>query len=425
MEPAGPGAHLSVAPLERRPSRPPDHRLEAELLVQLASTLAERPERLAQQICDLLVERGLAHSAGLGISSESDRAHRFRQVALAGKWRPHPDLMFPNAEPWCQVVAYDRPLLLDHPERYFWTAGDGTSAREALLVPFHHGVRAAGVIWLLSHEEQRDFDSEDLRLLQSLSRFASAACRMNDVLRRAAATEATGRRAQAKQRRSQGSSQADHQSAERQKLLVAELQHRVRNMLSIVRYLFSRTVESSADIEEAAMHFKGRLDALARTQVIVGRNPSGLVDLEAMIRDELLSVGQGDSLTLVIDGPPVELDPVSAENIALAIHELTMNAIKFGAFKVPDATLEIRWAVRTSESARPTLNLSWIETGVPIVPVVGQQDGFGKELIERALPYRLGAEARLETRGGGVRCFISTPIDACGGTSVFAEAPDA
>lgn len=303
----------------------------------------------------------------------------------------------------------DRPLLLKEPGLRDAETKDGAPVHEALLVPFHHDAQPVGIVWLLSHDERREFDNEDLRLMGSLSRFASAAHRMDAI---------------SHEERQHSFAQAARQSMERQKVLVAELQHRVRNMLSIVRYVFSRTVETSADIEEASMHFKGRLDALARTQVIVAQSPSGLVDLEVMIRDELLGVGQGDGATLIIEGPPVQIDTVAAENIGLAIHELTMNAIKFGALRVPGATLDIRWSVNMDKHARPILNLRWIETGVPIVPVVGQRDGFGKELIEKALPYRLGAETRLDIHGGGVRCFIATPIETRGAEAAM-EASDA
>lgn len=143
-----------------------------------------------------------------------------------------------------------------------------------------------------------------------------------------------------------------------------------------------------------------------------------------MIRDEFLSVGQSDCSTLTIEGPQVHIGATAAENIGLAIHEPTMNAIKFGAFKIPGATLEIRSTVNLDGRARRILNLSWIETGVPIVSVVGQRDGFGKELIEKALPYRPGAETRLDIGRGGVRCCISTPLGTSG-ASAGAEASDA
>lgn len=197
----------------------------------------------------------------------------------------------------------------------------------------------------------------------------------------------------------------------RQELLVSELQHRVRNMLTVVRSVFSRTFESSGD-EDLADHFKGRLDSLARTQVIVTRSAAGRVDLENLIRDELLSVGEGDRPNLSIGGPDVTLGSKAAESIGLAIHELTTNAVKYGALQVPTAKLDISWQTNIEEGGQQHLILVWQEQGVPTVPIAPSRDGFGRELIEQALPYRLGAKTKLEFLGGGVRCTISVPLTA-------------
>src|SRR3546814_20471886 len=76
--------------------------------------------------------------------------------------------------------------------------------------------------------------------------------------------------------------------------LVGELQHRVRNILTVVRSVFSRTVEGERPIEEIAEHFRGRLDSLARTQVILAQHPAGSIDLQNLIRDELINAGVQD-----------------------------------------------------------------------------------------------------------------------------------
>lgn len=197
---------------------------------------------------------------------------------------------------------------------------------------------------------------------------------------------------------------------DRQQILVAELQHRVRNILTVIRSVFGRTIEAGGDLEEVADHFRGRLDSLARTQVVVTQSASGMVDLENLIRDELLSVGMKDGAALVIAGPDVALQSKSAESIGLAIHELTTNALKYGALKVPGATLEVRWDVNMGERGERRLTLTWIEQGVPAVPLKPARRGFGSELITEALPYRLGAETTLEFRGGGVCCTITVPL---------------
>ena len=197
---------------------------------------------------------------------------------------------------------------------------------------------------------------------------------------------------------------------ERQRVLVAELQHRVRNILTVVRSVFARTVDAGGTLEDVADHFRGRLDALARTQVIVTQTPSGAVDLENLIRDELLSVGASDGPSLMLSGPDVSLSSSAAESIGLAMHELAINAVKYGALKFPNATLDIRWQVDLDCRGARRLTLTWTEQGVPAVSISPTRQGFGSELIEEALPYRLGADTRLEFLGGGVRCSISLPL---------------
>lgn len=200
------------------------------------------------------------------------------------------------------------------------------------------------------------------------------------------------------------------QLQQRQQLLVAELQHRVRNMLTVVRSVFSLTADSGSDLAEVADHFKGRLDALARTQVVVTQSATGLVDLEDMVRDELLSVGRGDGPGISLAGPEVRLLPHEAEIIGLAVHELTTNAIKYGALRTPHADLAIEWRTIEGYGITPLLIFKWTETGVPAVPLRPSRSGFGRELIEEALPYRLNARTELKFRGGGVLCIIEVPL---------------
>lgn len=201
----------------------------------------------------------------------------------------------------------------------------------------------------------------------------------------------------------------------RQQTLVAELQHRVRNILSIVRYVFTRTMEMTSDTEDAARHFRGRLDALARTQVVVTQSLDGLADLDTLVRDELFSVGESESERISIGGPDVGLDATAAENIGLALHELTMNAVKYGALLSPTATLSVTWDIEHTHDGRRHLTLTWLERGLPLVAITGRRNGFGRELIESALPYTLGAQTNLEFGPGTVCCRIALPLDQEGG----------
>ena len=197
---------------------------------------------------------------------------------------------------------------------------------------------------------------------------------------------------------------------ERQETLVAELQHRVRNILTIVRSIFTRTVEAGGPIDEISDHFRGRLDSLARTQIVATQTLSGRVDLENLIRDELLGVGAIEDERLSIRGPDVTLPAYTAESIGLAIHELTTNALKYGALRHPSGRLAIAWHVEPHSHGKCELIVKWDEAGVPAMPVPPVREGFGTELIREALPYGLGARTDLQFRGGGVLCVISLPL---------------
>ncbi len=199
---------------------------------------------------------------------------------------------------------------------------------------------------------------------------------------------------------------------ERQETLVAELQHRVRNILTIVRSIFTRTVDSGGPIDEISDHFRGRLDSLARTQVVATQTRSGRVDLENLIRDELLGVGAIEDERLSIEGPDVSLPADTAESMGLAIHELTTNALKYGALRHATGRLSIAWAIELKSNGKCELIVKWDETGVPTMPVPPVRQGFGTELIREALPYGLGARTRLDFRGGGVLCVITLPWNA-------------
>lgn len=204
--------------------------------------------------------------------------------------------------------------------------------------------------------------------------------------------------------------QALRQSEARLRVLVGDLQHRVRNMAMVVRSVFSRTVRDERPIEDIAEHFRGRLDSLARTQVMLAQHQEGPVDLENLIRDELLGAGVQDGPLLSIGGPDVGLTPVQTELLALAFHELTTNALKYGALRVPGGHLDIAWSVNSDGRGGRLLDFKWTERGVPAIPVRPACRGFGMDLIMDALPYRLGAETHIEFLGGGVHCSISLPI---------------
>ncbi len=198
---------------------------------------------------------------------------------------------------------------------------------------------------------------------------------------------------------------------DRHRLLVSELQHRVKNILAVVRSISGRSLETSDTLEAFSAHFAGRLDALARTQGVIARRGDEGVELEDVVRDELAASAPADDDRIKVSGPPVLLKDKAAEVFALALHELATNAVKYGALSVPVGRIAVDWRLmNTSEGRR--LSLEWRESGVPALNSRPQRSGFGRDLIEQGLPYDLDAVTSLDFAPGGVRCTVELPLGA-------------
>lgn len=202
---------------------------------------------------------------------------------------------------------------------------------------------------------------------------------------------------------------AAHEGEERLRFLMAELQHRVRNILAVVRSIFMRTADTSRNADDLKAHFEGRLDALARTQSTLVRTPVSGVDLEEVVSGELMSHGGPDGQRIRIKGPRIRLRAVAAEAFGLLVHELVTNAAKYGALAMTSGEVQVQW--RTfDEGHGPHLVWEWVEAGVPVVDPAPPRSGFGRELIEQGLPYQLGGNSTIEFRPGGIRCRIELPL---------------
>ena len=202
-----------------------------------------------------------------------------------------------------------------------------------------------------------------------------------------------------------------HRAEERQQLLLNELQHRVKNILAVVRSVLTRTLDTTSNLEEFGAHFNGRFSAISRTQGVLARTPDGLVDLEELVSEELYAQGVAQGQQVTIEGPSISLTDRTAQTLGLAIHELTTNALKFGALAVRGGTISVNWHVLSHREDKH-LVLEWQEKGVEIIDLLPEQIGFGRELIEKGLPYELQAQTTLVFRPGGVWCRIELPLAA-------------
>lgn len=199
---------------------------------------------------------------------------------------------------------------------------------------------------------------------------------------------------------------------ERQRVLIAELQHRTRNLLALVHSIARETMTTSGSVAEFRERFEQRLQALARVQGLLSRSGDRQVTLDELIRMELDALGpDADTDRVSVTGPPVILRPSIVQTMALAIHELATNARKHGALGVSGGRLAITWAIVPDDGGEPDLALDWTETGVTIMMADGPPPrGYGRELIERALPYSLRARTRFDLGPDGARCRIELPL---------------
>jgi two-component sensor histidine kinase len=172
-----------------------------------------------------------------------------------------------------------------------------------------------------------------------------------------------------------------------------------------------KTVRSSGSLQNFGPEFEGRLRALSRVQGLLEQADHESIELRALVEAELTAHLQKGSHEVVVQGPPVAVPAGSAQTLALALHELTTNAVKYGALHVPEGRLSIRWDLAEHDSTRLRV-IDWRESGVKVPERSPARRGYGSELIERALSYQLKAHSKLDFGPDGVHCTISLPWSA-------------
>ncbi|TCQ10611.1 PAS domain S-box-containing protein [Rhizobium sp. PP-F2F-G36] len=197
---------------------------------------------------------------------------------------------------------------------------------------------------------------------------------------------------------------------DRQDVLVAELQHRTRNLLAVVQSVASQTLRSSTSMECFGAEFSSRLRALSRVQGIVAR-AAETISLRDLIEGELRAHGAASRMEAVlVEGPPVTVPTPGVQALGLALHELATNAIKYGALSQESGVLRISWTIEDHAGERAVW-LVWREEGVSMPrDDASRRKGYGRELIERALPYQLNAKTELQFLDDGIRCLIRVPL---------------
>ncbi|WP_158628765.1 GAF domain-containing protein [Dyella choica] len=203
---------------------------------------------------------------------------------------------------------------------------------------------------------------------------------------------------------------------ERQKVLIAELQHRTRNIMGVVRSMAEKTAYASADLQDFHARFGDRLEALSRVQGLLSRvNDMDRVTFDDLIRNEMEAM-EGSPGRVTLNGPRgVRLRSSTVQTLAMVLHELATNAVKYGALSQPQGRLAVTWLLEPiGSNDRPWLHIDWRETGVtmPTGSAAPRRKGQGRELIEQALPYQFNAKTSYSFGPDGVTCRISIPVSS-------------
>jgi two-component system CheB/CheR fusion protein len=199
-------------------------------------------------------------------------------------------------------------------------------------------------------------------------------------------------------------------TADRMRGMVAELQHRTHNLMAVLQSIIAHTLAASEDLDSFKMRIEERLIALSRVQRLLSRSDQEPVTIGALVQLELDTLGSdGPPSRIEVRGPEVRIRNSIVQMLALALHELAIDARKHGALSTDQGRLQIGWQVEQIRGA-PWLRLSWIEAHPVCVAVKRDPRDFGRELIERALPYSLNAETCYELDETGLQCTISLPL---------------
>jgi PAS domain S-box-containing protein len=196
---------------------------------------------------------------------------------------------------------------------------------------------------------------------------------------------------------------------QRHKLLLDELNHRVKNTLATVQSLAAQTARSATSPSAFRDIFEGRLIALSRAHDQLTRRRWETADLREMLIEGLAPY-QGSPERIVLRGRAVGLRPRAALTLAMAFHELVTNAVKYGSLSVPTGQVEIEWGVHSHAGQRPILHIAWRESGGPPV-APPRRRGFGSLLVERSISAEHGGHAALDFDPAGVRCTIDIPLE--------------
>ena len=199
------------------------------------------------------------------------------------------------------------------------------------------------------------------------------------------------------------------EAEERQRLILRELNHRVKNNLAVVQAIVSQTMRLSQTPEEAFERIQARLMAISRTHDFLNMSDWGGVSLGRLLQGELEPHSSLDPQRAALSGQVIALDSTAALSLGLVFHELATNAAKYGALSTEKGRLQVHWSLIEDDDGEKTVSIDWIESdGPPVEPP--QRKGFGSRLIDGSVRGRLGGTIEMDYAREGLRCHMTFPL---------------
>lgn len=198
------------------------------------------------------------------------------------------------------------------------------------------------------------------------------------------------------------------ETLERRKFLMRELDHRCKNTLAAVQSIADQTLRKSATPADFVQAFSGRLGALAKAHELLTREQWGPAHLTQVLDEALAAFGGLDGTRITAAGPDIRMAPETSVAMHMTLHELAVNAAKYGALSTATGHIDVTWNVDMSKPER-SLELIWVERGGPPVREP-QTRGFGSRLIEQGITRELGGDAEMCFEPEGFRFHLKAPL---------------
>ena len=365
----------------RAPETAPDALLTlVEMIEDLSS--AHTVEQVAAVVSSFA--RRITGADGVAfILRDGEHSHYLDEDAIGPLWKGSRVPLDAGVSGWAMlnrqtVVIPD--VYLDPRIRH--AAYRPTFVKSLVMVPVRpqDPIAAIGAYW----SRVRQPTDEEVARLQVMARAAAAA--LDAALVHAALTE----------------------TLERRKFLLRELDHRCKNTLAAVQSIADQTLRRSPSPEHFVEAFNGRLGALSRAHELLTREEWGHAPLAEVANQVLGAFGGVDGERIQVAGPDIMLAPETSVAMHMTLHELAVNAAKYGALSVEGGRLAVGWSVDMAGEPH-MLDLTWAETGGPPV-AASPTRGFGSRLIEQGIARELNGEARLTFATDGLRFRLIAPL---------------